>query len=59
MTNKSNYRAISTFSDFSKTFEKPIYTHIYWPLEPKFSKCPADFHKDNNTQHTLQKISET
>ena len=36
-TNKSNYRPISTVSNFSKIFEKLIYRQVKSYMEPKLS----------------------
>ena len=48
-TDKSNYSSISTFSNFSKTFEKLIYTQINSCMESKFLKYLASFRKNYNT----------
>ena len=42
---KSNYRSISTLSNFSIAFEKLIYTQINSFMEPKLSKYLATFCK--------------
>ena len=57
-TNKSNYRPISTFSNFSEVFQKSIYTQINSFMEPKLSRYPVDFRKNHNTQHALVKMIE-
>ena len=58
-TDKSNYRPISTFSNFSKVFQKMIYAQVNSFMEPKLSKYLAGFHKNYNTQYSLLKMNET
>ena len=58
-TGKTNYRPISTLSNFSKVFEKLIYAQINSFLEPKIFKYLARLHAKHNTQHALLKIIET
>ena len=55
----SNDRPISTLSNFSKIFQKLIYTQINSIMEPKLSKYLAVFRKNHNTQHALLKMIET
>ena len=55
-TDKTNYRPISTLSNFSKVFEKMIYAQISSFMEPKLSKYPAGFHGKHNTQHAFLKM---
>ena len=58
-TGKSNYRPISTLSNFSHVFEKLIYTQINSFMQPKLSKHLAGFRKNHNTQHVLLKMNKT
>ena len=58
-TGKTNYRPISTLSNFSKVFEKMIYTQINSFMEPKLSKYLAGFRAKRNTQHALLKMIKT
>ena len=58
-TDKTNYRPISTLSNFSKVFEKMIYAQINSFMEPKLSKFLAGFRAKRNTQHALLKMIET
>ena len=55
----SNDRPISTLSNFSKIFQKLIYTQINSIMEPKLPKYLAVFRKNHNTQHALLKMIET
>ena len=58
-TDKTNYRPISTFSNFSKVFEKMIYAQISSFMEPKLSKYLAGLRAKHNTHHALLKMVET
>ena len=58
-TDKSNYRPISTLSNFSKIFEKLIYSHVNSYMEPKLSKFLAGFCRNHNTQHALLRMIES
>ena len=58
-TDKSNYRPISTLSNFSKIFEKLIYSQVNSYVEPKLSKYLAGFCRNHNTQHTLLRMIES
>ena len=58
-TGKTNYRPISTFSNFSKVFEKLIYAQVNSFMEPKLSKYLTGFHAKHNIQHALLKMTET
>ena len=42
-TDKTNYRPASTLSNFSKIFEKLIYSQVHSHMEPKLSKYLAGF----------------
>ena len=53
-TGKTNYRPISTFSNFSKVFEKMIYAQINSFMKPKLSKYGAGFRAKHNTQPLLR-----
>ena len=56
---KTNYRPTSTLPNFSKVFEKMIYTQINSFMEPKLSEFVAGFRAKHNTQHALLKMIET
>ena len=58
-TDKSNYRPISTLSNFSKIFEKLIYSQVNSYMEPKLSKYLAGFRRNHNTQHALLRMIES
>ena len=58
-TDKSNYRPISTLSNFSKIFEKLIYSQVNSNMEPKLFKYLAIFRRNHNTQHTLLRMIES
>ena len=58
-TSKTNYKLISTLSNFSKKLEKLIYVQIDSFMELKLSNCVAGFHAKYNTQHVLLKLIET
>ena len=53
---KTNYRPISTLSNFSKVFQKLIYAQINSFMGPKLSKYEAGFRSKYNTQHALKTI---
>ena len=55
-TDKSNYRPISTLSNFSKIFEKLIYSQVNSYMEPKFSKYFVEFCRNHNTQNALLRM---
>ena len=55
---KENYRPISTLSQFSKIFEKLIYSQIFEFIKPKLSKYITAFRRNVNTQHALLKMIE-
>ena len=59
VTDKENYRPISTLSNFSKIFEKLIYNQIFEFMNPKLSKHITGFQKNHNNQHALVKMIET
>ena len=54
-TDKTNYRPASTLSNFSKIFEKLIYSQVDSHMEPKLSKYLAGFRRNHNTQHAFSK----
>ena len=56
---KSNYRPISTLSNFSKISEKLIYSQVNSYMEPKLSKYVAGFRRNHNTQHALLRMIES
>ena len=58
-TDKSNYRPISTLSNFSKIFEERIYSQVNSFMESKLSKYLAGFHRNHKTQHTLLRVIES
>ena len=59
MTDKVNYRPVSTLFNFSKIFEKLVYNVINLFMEPKLSKYLPGFPKNHNTQHASLKMTET
>ena len=59
VTDKENYRPISTLSQFSKIFEKFICSQIFEFTKPKLSKYITAFRRNVNTQHALLKMIET
>ena len=57
---KTNYRLISTLSNFSKVFEKLIHAQMNSFMEPmELSKYLAGFRTKHNTQHAFLKMIET
>ena len=58
-TDKSNYRPINTLSNFSKIFQKLIYSQVNSYMEPKLSKYLTRFCRNHNTQHTLLRMIES
>ena len=46
-TDKSHYGPISTLSNFSKIFEKLIYSQVNSYMEPKLSKYLAGFRRNH------------
>ena len=52
-TDKSSYRQISTLSNFSKIFERLIYTQINLFIKNKLLIYLAGFRKSHNTQYNL------
>ena len=58
-TDKSNYRPISTLSNFSKIFEKLIYSQVNSYMEAKLSKYLAGFRRNHNAQHALLRMIES
>ena len=52
-TDNGNYRPISTLSNFSKIFERLIYTQINLFIENKLLIYLAGFRKNHNIQHNL------
>ena len=58
-TDKSNYRPISTLSNFSKIFEILIYSQVNSCMESKLSKYLAGFRRNHNTQHALTRMIES
>ena len=59
MTNKENYRPISTLSNLSKVFERLIYNQIEKFMENKLSTLLTGFRKNHSTQHALLRTIET
>ena len=55
VTDKKNYRTISTLTNYSKIFEKLIYNQIFEFINPKLSTYIPEFRKNSNTLHTLLK----
>ena len=49
VTEKENYRPISTLSNFFKIFQKLIYNQIFEFMNPKLSKYITGFQKNYNT----------
>ena len=56
---KSNYRPLSTLSNFWKIFEKLIYTHSNSFMELRLLKYIGGFRKNHKNQHALLKMNET
>ena len=54
---KQNYRSVSIWSNLSKVFEKLIYSQLNTYMSENFSKCLAEYHK-NNTEHALLNMIE-
>ena len=57
MSDKQNYRPVSTLSNLSNVFEKRIYSQINTYMSDKFSKYLAWFCKNHDTQHALLNLS--
>ena len=55
-TDKSNYRPISALTNFSKIFEKIVYSHVNSHMEPKLFKYLARFRRNHSTQHALLRM---
>ena len=58
-TSKTDYRPVSTLSNFSKIFEKLIYLQLNNYMQNKFSIYLTGFRKNHGTQHALLKMTET
>ena len=50
---------MSTLSNFSKIFERPIHNHVNSYMEPKFFKYLVRFCRNHDTQHPLLRVRET
>ena len=59
ITNKENYRPISTLSNLSKVLERLMYDQIDSYMENKLSKLLTGFRKNHSTQHALLRTIET
>ena len=59
ITDKTNYRPISTLSNLSKVFERLLYNQLENYMETKLSKLLTGFRKNHSTQHALLKAIET
>ena len=57
-TSKTDYRPVSTLSNFSKIFEKLIYLQLNNYTQNKFSVYLTGFRKNHGTLHTLLKMIE-
>ena len=57
-TSITDYRPVSTLSNFSKIFEKLIYLQLNNYIQNKFSVYLTGFRKNHGTQHALLKIIE-
>ena len=53
VTDKKNFRPISTFSDLPKTFERLLYNQIEAFFVDKFSDFLTGFRKNNSIQYML------
>ena len=58
-TSKTDYRPVSSPSNFSKHFEKLIYLQLNNYMQNKFSIYLIGFRKNHGTQHALLKMIET
>ena len=56
---KSNYRPISALSNFSKIFEKLIYSQVNSYIEPKLSKYLVGFCSNHNNPYALLRMIES
>ena len=56
---KSNYRPISTLSNFSKIFEKLIDSQVNSYMEAKLSKYLAGSRRNHNIEHALLRMIES
>ena len=54
-TSKTDYRPVSTLSNFSKIFEKLIYLQLNNYMQNKFSVYLTGFQKNYGTQHAVLK----
>ena len=59
LTSKTDYRPVSTLSNFSNIFEKLIYLQLSNYMQNKFSVYLTAFQKNHGTQHALLKMIET
>ena len=55
-TSETDYRPVSTFSNFSKILEKNIYLQLSNYMQTKFSIYLTGFQKNHGAQHALLKI---
>ena len=55
-TDKSNYRPISALTNFSKIFEKIVYSQVNSHMEPKLFKYLTRFRRNHSTQHALLRM---
>ena len=58
-TSKTDYRPMSTLSNFSKIFEKLIYLQLTNYMQNIFSIYLTGFRKNHGTQYALLKMIET
>ena len=56
---KDNYRSINTLSNFTKLFERILFTQLNRYMQNNFSKYLTGFRKNHNTQNSVLRMIES